>query len=216
MYEQTDSFEKNELDSQLDELFPFDSAELIEGVPAGDMKRFVGRMWIYYIPKFIRMSRTKSPVSFNFTAFLTHGLWFISRGMYFTGIMILLIVTGTSAFQTYFSMISETLPKNQLAVLSMISIIISGIEFMIMILSGLFGNRLYMTYCSKKIKRINAEATAKKADAEEFNRALEINGGISMIPVISIGICFLAILYILERGNLFYIIKIAVEISEIL
>ena len=209
MYEQSDAFEKSHfsekeaMDQQLNDLFPFDNAELIEGVPAGDVKRFVGNMWIYYIPRFIRMSRTRSPVSFNFTAFLTHGLWFISRGMSGTGILMLLAVAGTTALQQYLIRMAESLSQGQLAVLSMLSLILSGIEFVIMIISGLFGNRIYMNYCAKKIKKINAEATAKKADAEEFNRQLEASGGISLLPVFSVGFCFFVILYLVHKGNLF-------------
>lgn len=203
MYREDDPFSEKDMDQNMEELFPFDKSESINGVPAGDVKRFVGNMWIYYIPRFIKMARSKSPVSFNFTAFLTHGLWFISRKMYLPGILMMTAVTGISIFQAYFSNIAQGLSERQLALASMISLMLSGIEFVLMIVSGLFGNRLYMNYCAKKIKKINAQATAQKADADQFNRELESSGGVAMLPVFSVGLCYLAIVYIVDRGFFF-------------
>ena len=203
LYEAEDPFSFGEMNRDMEELFPFDQAENIQGVPAGDVKRFVGNMWIYYIPRFIRMVHSKSPVSFNFTAFLTHGLWFISRKMYLPGILMMIAVTGTSFYQAYFASIMPSLSGGRLALGSMLSLLLSGIEFILMIFSGLFGNRIYMGYCAKKIKKINAQATARNADADQFNHALESRGGVSMLPVFSIGLCYLAIVYILERGLFF-------------
>ena len=203
IYEEEDPFAKSDVDSNLEELFPFDPAETIQGVPAGDIKRFVGNMWIYYIPRFLRMSRSKSPVSFNFTAFFTHGFWFLSRKMYLPGIMMILSVMCSSLYQAYFASVMEGLSGNRLAIGSMISLLLSGLELIIMIISGLFGNRFYMNYCSKKIKRINARVAARKGGADEFNRELEQSGGITLLPAFSMVLCYLAIMYISEKGILF-------------
>ncbi len=203
IYEEDDPFSDNGMDARMEELFPFNPAELIEGVPAGDVKRFVGNMWVYYIPRFIRMSESKSPVSFNFTAFFTHGFWFVSRRMYLPGIFMILSVIGASLYQAYYAGIISHLSGNRLALFSMISLLLSGLEFIIMIISGLFGNRIYMRYCSKKIKKINARATANHSDADEFNRELKANGGVNMLPAFSMVLCYLAILYIIEKGILF-------------
>lgn len=203
MYEEEDPFAKSDGVDHLEELFPFDPSEKIQGVPAGDLKRFVGNMWIYYIPRFVRMSRSKSPVSFNFTAFFTHGFWFISRRMYFPGILMILSVMCSSLYQAYFASVFEGLSGNRLAVGSMISMILSGLEIIIMIISGLFGNRFYMNFCAKRVKKINAQVAAKKGGADEFNRELEANGGVTMLPAFSMVICYLAIMYITEKGILF-------------
>ena len=204
MYEAADPFsEEKAVKDNLEELFPFDPGESIQGVPAGDIKRFVGNMWIYYIPKFIRMSRSKNPVSFNFTAFFTHGFWFVSRKMYLPGILMILAVSGSSLYQAYLASVLQTLSGNRLAIGSMISLILSGMEFLLMIFSGLLGNRLYMNHCTKKIKKINAQLTAKNADADEFNRELESSGGLAMIPTFSMIMCYLAVVYIIEKGFLF-------------
>ncbi len=203
MYEEKAPFSEAAMPDNLEELFPFDPAEPLDGVPAGDIKRFVGNMWIYYIPRFVRMARSKLPVSFNFTAFFMHGFWFVSRRMYLPGILMIMAVTGTSLVQAYFSSIFSSLSGNKLAVVSMLSLLLSGLEFILMIVSGLFGNRIYMRYCAKRVKKINAQVTARNADAEEFNRELDEKGGITLLPAFSMVLCYLAILYISERGILF-------------
>ena len=202
-YVEPDSFADMSDEARLEELFPFDPAEKIQGVPAGDYKRFVGRMWIYYIPRFLRMSRSKSPVSFNITAFFTHGFWFVSRRMYLPGIAMIMSVIASSLYQAYFASVFEGLSGNRLALGYMISLVLSGLELVIMIISGLFGNRLYLNFCAKKIKAINAQVSRKKGSADDFNRALEEKGGLTMLPAISMIVCYLAILYITERGTLF-------------
>ena len=60
-----------------------------------------------------------------------------------------------------------------------------------------------MRFCAKKVKRINSQMTVKNADADEFNRELEEKGGITVLPVLSMLICYMAILYISNRGFLF-------------
>ena len=149
------------------------------------------------------MSRAKMPISFNFSAFLMHGFWFISRKMYLPGSLMIIAVTIISLFQAYFASIVKGLSGNQIAMVSMLSLILSGLEFIIMIFSGLFGNRIYMRFCAKKVKRINSQMTVKNADADEFNRELEEKGGITVLPVLSMLICYMAILYISNRGFLF-------------
>ena len=203
IFEEEDPFAEKDPITDLEALFPFDPAEKIQGVPAGDIKRFVGNMWIYYIPRFLKMSRSRSPVSFNFTAFFTHGFWFVSRRMYLPGIMMILSVMASSLYQAYFASVMENLSGNRLAIGSMISMILSALEIVIMIISGLFGNRFYMNFCTKKIKKINASVAAEKGETDDFNRELEEKGGLTMLPAFSMVLCYLAIMYITEKGILF-------------
>lgn len=201
--EQKDAFSWEGEFSDIEQMFQFEEAEPINGVPAGDIRRFVGGMWIYYIPRFIKMARNKSSISFNFTAFLTSGLWFISRKMYVPGVLLMLLNTAISGYQVYFSTVMSDLTGSRLGFGSLLYMLLSALEGVIMLLSGLFGNKLYMDFCARKIKKINARATAAHADAEQFNRAMEEEGGIAIIPVLSVGICYFAVLYILQTGFLF-------------
>lgn len=198
-----DSFSWEGEYSDIEQLFQFEEAEPINGVPAGDIRRFVGGMWIYYIPRFINMARKKSSVSFNFTAFLTNGLWFVSRKMYLPGVLLMLLNMGISGYQIYFSTVMNGLTGSSLGFGSMIYMFLTALEGIIMLLSGLFGNKLYMNFCTRKIKKINARATAAHADADQFNKAMEEEGGIAIIPVLSVGICYFAVLYLLQTGFLF-------------
>lgn len=181
-------------------LFDFDNAEPIEGVPAGDVKRFVGGMWIYYLPRFIRMSRKKGALSFNFTAFLMHGLWFISRKMYAMGVFLTLMMTGIAVYRVYFYGMMNSLKGEKLLLFTAVYIMLSGLELLVMIFSGIFGNRLYMRFCAGKIKKINARATMAHASAAQFNEAVEEEGGVAVLPALSVGICYLVVLYLLQRG----------------
>ena len=201
--EQKDSFSWEGEYEDIEHLFQFEEAEPINGVPAGDIRRFVGGMWIYYIPRFIKMARNKSSISFNFTAFLTSGLWFISRKMYVPGVLLMLLNTAISGYQIYFSAVMEGLTGSRLGWGSMLYMLLSALEGILMLLSGLFGNKLYMNFCTRKIKKINAQATAAHADADQFNRAMEEEGGIAIVPVLSVGICYFAVLYLLQTVFLF-------------
>lgn len=198
-----DSFFEDDKMSEFAHLFDFDESESIEGVPAGDMKRFVGGMWIYYIPRFIRMVHNKTTVSFNFTAFLAHGLWFISRKMYLPGILLMIMVTGISSYQIYFSSVVESLTGAKLLLGYTVYLCLSCVEGLTMLLCGLFGNNIYMKFCAGKIKKINLAATKENVDAATFNKRIEAEGGVAMVEVLSVGLCYLGILLILERGFLF-------------
>ncbi len=184
-------------------LFDFDSAEPIDGVPAGDIRRFVGSMWVYYIPRFIKMSRNHGSLSFNFTAFLMHGLWFVSRKMYGIGLPLMLLMTGTTCYRAYYAHIAQSLDGDRLLFFTSIYFLLAGLEFLVMVLCGIFGNRLYMRFCAAKVKKINARATAANATASQFNEAVEEEGGVALIPSLSVSICYLALLYVLQRGLLF-------------
>lgn len=199
-------------------LFDFDESELINGVPAGDVKKFVGNMWMYYIPRFILFVRRKSSVSFNFTACLTHCLWFIARKMYGIGAALAALMLGITAYQAYFynalysvygSSFSDITAYDLLAEHRglFFGMAISGalwiLEFIVMLMCGLFANKIYMNFCTKKIKKINAKATFSHVTAEQFNEALKAEGGIAALQTFSVGLCYLIVLYIFENGLLF-------------
>lgn len=185
------------------ELFGFDNGDLIDGVPAGDIKRFVGNMWIYYMPRFMKMSQKEGSLTFNFTAFLMHGLWFISRKMYAVGLPLMLFSAFAACYRVYFYDVLKGLEGDRLLISTGIYFLLSGVEFAIMTLSGIFGNKLYMRFCSRRVKQINRKATRLRQNATKFNEALEAAGGVATLPAISIGLCYLALLYALERGLLF-------------
>lgn len=165
--------------------------EMIDGVPVGDIKRFIGGMWYFYVPMFQSFFKKVKSVSFSLSACILHGIWFISRKMYVLGGVILALMLGLTGFRVYFS--GELMPAYQqwldgdmtgmMAFVQqrpVLSLALAGstvVQYAVYILSGLFANRIYMTHCIKSIKRINA--TAENAD--QFNDMLESHGGTSMM-----------------------------------
>ncbi len=58
--------------------------EPIDGVPAGDVAKFVQGNTQYYIPTFLGLSRFKRN-RFNFSAFFFTGIWMLYRKLYKIG-----------------------------------------------------------------------------------------------------------------------------------
>lgn len=187
--------------------------ELINDVPVGDLKKFIGTSWYYYIPQFLYFTRNAKKVSLNFTALLTNGLWFISRKMYLLGIAILILMTGTNIFQLYVeslmlnassdTMDMMTLSANFLAEKPLLVIgmlLCTGLQIAITLLSGMFGNWLYMRHCVKKTKQLNQQSTT----AEQFNSSLEKKGGVATIATVAGAILYFGIYYVATYylGNL--------------
>lgn len=174
-------------------------SELVDDVPVGDIRKFIGGACDYYIPQFVRFARTCRKVSLNFAAFFAHGIWFISRKMYLIGGAVLAVMLGLNMFQAHF--VYQAYLQSGAEVLSeleiwqsdpktlYISAFCNILQYAIMALSGLYGNRLYMSHCVKKIKQINSEANT----ADEFNAALSSNGGIASVPMLICGILFVAV-----------------------
>lgn len=203
---------------KIGDLFDFDESFLINDVPAGDVKTFVGNMWMYYLPRFVSMVRKKSSVGFNFTAFLTHGLWFIYRKMYAVGAALIAVILGITAYQSFFydyftstlGSLTESINLFQLMrdyrtvfIGLMIYYVLTFVQYLVLLLCGLFANKMYMNSCTKKIKKINCQAAASNSTAEQFNAALQGEGGGATLIIISVSVCYFVILYVLRSGLLF-------------
>ncbi len=187
---------------------PISDGDTIEGVPVGDLKRFLGESWYYYIPQFINFSKTGKKVSFNFAALFLQGIWFISRKMYVLGGVLLSLMIGIGFFEARF--IGELMPISQqyiegniepmmqfisekpLLALSLVAA--SVLEFAIYILSALFANRLYMRHCIRTVKQINNEAQT----ADQFNSMLESRGGTAGLLSLLVCIGYFALQYYIQ------------------
>lgn len=175
--------------------------ELIDGVPAGDLKRFLGYSWYMYLPMFVDLARGVKKIAFNLLAVFLHGMWFISRKMYVLGGGILAGMLGIFALQavcydTVQPFYDRMLAGDSTAALELVQahpvmmLLLFGttlVRYAVYILSGFFANRLYKKHCVDSVKKINATSLS----AEQFNRRLENEGGQAMIPfLISAGIYF--------------------------
>ena len=186
--------------------------ELIEDVPVGDMKRFVGSSAFYYVPQFVLFARGLRRITFNFFAFLAHGLWFISRKMYALGGALLAAQLAVFAFQTYctvqlapfinassadyaaaYAATEQLMAERPLLVFGMLASVF--IQYGILFFSGLFGNRVYMDFCVKKIRKCNSLSET----AEQFNERLESCGGSALAPAIGCGVLYIVIRLLLQN-----------------
>lgn len=180
-------------------------ATLIEGVPVGDIKKFIGSSWYMYIPAFHKMSQKKSAISLSVLAFIGNWMWLVLRKMYWHAAAVFATI-ALSFFYTacyshflseYFGSDSVELSvllasENQYVRIGMfLYYIMLGLQFIAMLVCGLFGNRMYMNFCIRKIKKINK----KSSSAEEFNAALEKAGGMSSIIVLFLLAVFVMILF---------------------
>ena len=183
------------------EVINISDGELIDSVPVGDIKRFVGNMWYVYIPMFLSFFKNKRTVSFSLSACLLHGIWFISKKMYLLGGTLLTFMLGMTGLRVYYSSLLMPAYKQYLEgdmsgmtdfvmqkpFAACALVIGTLVQYLIYILCGLFANRIYMSHCIKSIKRINAEATT----ADRFNDMLESHGGTSMmLSLIVAGVYF--------------------------
>lgn len=190
--------------------------ETIDDVPIGDIKKFVQNTFFYYIPTFYIMSRQCKKLTLNFAALFLHGLWFISRKMYILGSFLLTaqlalqfgiaylnskyitfiepaIMQATAENYTTELMKATTDYVTQNPLPAMILIGLTVLSYCLYAFSGLFANHIYKRNCVKRIKEINAAASS----VDEFNSALEAQGGISIIATLIFGIIyFVALNYI--------------------
>ncbi len=184
--------------------------QLINGVPAGDIKRFVGPMWVYYVPRFLKMVKKKSGISFNFTAFITQGLWFFSRKMYAMGAVLIAFMLGVSAYQAFFYDVFNSALGSLVDEMTMLDLLnydnmlfwglmlyyfMSFLQCVVVVCCGLFGNKMYMNFCVKRVKKINRQATKFHLNKDQFNDALKHKGGVATLPAVSAGACYFIILY---------------------
>ncbi len=182
----------------------------IDGVPVGDLKKFVGNGWMYYIPLFFAKVKNLRVFRINFSALLGSYTWLFARKFYLLGCLSALL-TSASYFYVYFYIaylnnagidvtksLTSIFQSTDSFVVSgyYIYTIVSYIPFIISLLTGIFANRLYMKKCVKKVKKINSTS----ASAEQFNERLSKKGGLNL-PLLFISLALVASFYILDaRG----------------
>ena len=183
----------------------------VEGVPAGDTALFVQTQTPYYVPRFVRLSDGNRWISFNPSAFMLTGIWFLYRRMYllgavffslfmllYSGVLIVQIkvlypITSNYEGMTSYEMVNrfllEATPR-QIG-LVYVSVFLMGGALLLMLFCGLFANRIYMNRSLKKIREANRDAK----DAEEFKTMLKERGGVNVRAALMSLACYLIISY---------------------
>lgn len=175
---------------------PYPVEDYTCGVKTNTMGAFIRNNAQVYISKF-KASDIKGKNSFNWAAFFFAPYWFFYRRLYKPGIIMLTVqlcisivaAPSLSKFLTvYESFIAnvETMTDAaflesvaQLQELMIPAMIVSGITFLMRIISGLVANRLYKNYIVKNIN-LAMNLTTVREKITHFAK----NGGASMIAVL--------------------------------
>ncbi len=177
-------------------------SEEIDGVKARDLRVFVGQNAQYYLPRFSKLCKRETSVSWNWAAFLLTPYWLWYRKQYLYGTLVLLfevLQTLCTAFFLYgYLGASAVTGYTDLATLmqqhvgdpvffrwELVVLLCSVIQMLIRIFFGIVGNYLYFRVAKKRIQKWRAEGSSDF----ELSRL----GGGTMI----LGAIAYAVLYIL-------------------
>lgn len=151
----------------------------VDGNTVGDYSEYVGGKFYYYIPKFLRFSKSRSKFSFNFAAFFFSPFWFAYRKMP--------LYSAISVFASVlFGLPSVLVNVHQMGIVSfpwinsrgfmIIDTLFYILSYVFSLACGLFGNWLYYRKAKADIERIKAS----QPDRMLVARRLQIEGGVSM------------------------------------
>lgn len=199
-----------------DPLAGMDSKEEVgEGVTAGEAAKFTGKNTQYFSMVFQRLKKFGRG-KFGFAAFLFSGIYFLYRKMYGLGIAFSLIVIATNVLATFITLTPEwsaavreltTASPNSIVNdpayaysllgkmgYAYLPIILNGVRYLLMLISGLTANRIYYNHSMKRIRRIKDEH--RNSSADELNKSLESSGGVNLPLALSFGITTVVISYL--------------------
>lgn len=209
--------------------FPFDPTagiapdEQMNGVPVGDVAKFVQNNTQYYLPTFLglnRMGRNR----FNFCAFLLPGAWFLYRKLYKVGAAVtsamfavyiafiyisqqflaplynaLLLQTGITPDN--FSPNSDQIEKlmDLISALPPQKMFLLLVPFLVFVIQLAFmlacGFSANRMYFHRCIERIGAIHSQAGTPADTAIR-MQQEGGVNMPLAVCIGICYLVLFYL--------------------
>lgn len=169
--------------------------EEIDGVTAEELGNFIGDRAPYFVRMFYLFKKRNSSVSFNFFACIFNGYWFLSKKMYKIGALLCALTLAIFSARTvadYFLLsnlgteytVADFMNEANL-IPAMISSLLSMVQFVIMIICGMFANSLYMKHCTKTIKSIDDTQTKSAVFAKK--------GGTNLVIAISLYACYMVL-----------------------
>jgi len=198
----------------IDPLGGVPAGTLIDGVPAGDIGLYVQSQSAYYVQSFAKMQSNGTKTTFNPSAFMLTGAWFIFRKMYFIGIIfyayflalissffiiygkiIAPLVEGKTSvtFAEMRDIIENSLTQRQSTIMEIWAIACLGM-LGIMLFCGLRANQIYKTRAINDIRAINRESK----NADEFKSNLKEKGGANVPAAFTVLICYVIISWFLQ------------------
>ncbi len=165
--------------------------EKIADVDVTDLTVAVGQNTAYYLPKFYKMDRGASRLSWNWPAFLLTPYWLLYRKNYLCGALmlaftliqtfivnyilyILLPIDTTSYFSLFQALQAMASNPNQ----SMYFWMLFGVSMLnlaLRVVFGIFGNSLYMGTCVSRVKRLQRD------NPDDYKAQLPTAGGVSFV-----------------------------------
>ena len=146
--------------------------ELIEDVPAGQVRDYVAVNTPRYLPRFKQLNKRKR-LSWNWAAFFFPNAWFFYRKIYLPGILFFLLTLTASGLSNSMTLILQTMPDEALksygamfsylsqnlpglnpwpVLLSVIGLIIS---LAVRVAAGLTGDWFYRSSAVSRIHKVN-------------------------------------------------------------
>ena len=167
-----------------------DPDDEIEGVPVKELVLFVGENTPYYLPKFKEMTTNKRQV-INWSGFFFDFLFLIYRKMYLLAAIVFLLSELLPVLATLL------VTKGDLSLLtadfySTLSMISYGISFAIRFFVGFSFNRLYLSHCLRKIRKLKEQ----NPDTEAYHAALTKHGSVSRRGVIIFFAVYMALTFL--------------------
>lgn len=154
-----------------------------EGVSAEDLALCVAGNTTYYLPRFHKMKNGR-PIQWNWTAFFITPYWLLYRKQYAAGTLVSLFYLAFNLLvNMIFQLSGVTNANNDMEAVNKIYeagfappllVLCLGV-MLISLLFGLFGNRMYMSSCIKKVQRVREE------NPDDFRGAIRQAGGVSFI-----------------------------------
>ena len=180
-----------------------DPSETIDEIPVTEIASFLGINSAYYLPRFVSMHKNKSAVNLNWAAGFLSGFWMLYRRMIkpfliFLIIMVILNIPNMITSSQYISAAVQDMEYflnngdvnpslyHPAEGLLLATNILSYITILVRVALLLFGNRIYMSYVLKKVRRIREV----QEDPTSRGQMLSAQGGIKpAYPLIYVAIC---------------------------
>lgn len=175
----------------------------VDGITVGEYNSYVGRSWMYFLPKFLRFSKQNTKLSFNFCAFFFPHLYFFYRKMLPMGIAMLVLTTILSLPSTIMSLIQwkylQSIAFTNSQWFANIYDISYFLSYAVDIVAGLFANWLYYKKAKSDIERIKSTA----ADDVQLKISIADAGGTSwkyvLTAVITMSAVSMLLIYLIYR-----------------
>ncbi len=168
-----------------------DPNEEIGEVKFGDIAKLVKNNSPYYMRVFKKI-KDNNKSKFNFSAFFFSGAWFLYRKQYKLGVMIIILELAfmiPSSILTYMQSTSALLTPYTGPLW-----LLEACDTLLMVLCGVFANRLYLKNCMKKVKAIKEKSL--NDDNFDYSKKLSEQGGVNTKILFLLLLCYLVIEYL--------------------